>query len=210
MTMSPSPFPDALIRGPSTGSLLYLVTRLMQGLTIQANYIAVEPSSMSALGRDGTDCGMGEEAELKDGGLIPLQSGSASVSQNMVFQWARPHSRALHEVGGSSTLSALRTLQAVLHTYFENIQKLNQLPAHSLLLKPVSNQGELSGAPFASDRARDLWGLMASVRWFCKSDGFCLLFFLDFFFSFSSLVFHSQRNLELVGCVAEVNRTADI
>lgn len=53
----------------------------------------------------------------------------------MTFRCASPHSGALHEAGdhdqggGSSAFSFLKTVQAVLHTYFENIQKMSQLVA---------------------------------------------------------------------------------
>lgn len=54
----------------------------MQGWTIQANCVVMEPSSSSALGRAsvGTDSGMGEEEGEKDGGLIKLLSGNTSAS----------------------------------------------------------------------------------------------------------------------------------
>lgn len=47
----------------------------------------------------------------------------------------KPYSGALHEVGDhaqgvrSSAISFLKMVQGVLHTYFENIQKMSQLVA---------------------------------------------------------------------------------
>lgn len=53
----------------------------------------------------------------------------------MIFHCSSPPSGALHEVsdhaqgGRSSAFSFLKMVQGVLHTYFENIQKMSQLVA---------------------------------------------------------------------------------
>lgn len=57
------------------------------------------------------------------------------MSWTMIFHCASPHSGALREVGDhaqggrSSAFSFLKMMQGVLHTYFENIQKMSQLVA---------------------------------------------------------------------------------